>query len=468
MKPTRRQWMRGAAAVTLGFTGLHKGIDAQGASDAANGSTRIAKLLADPKGVLDLPEGFTYHVFSKWGEKMDDGLLVPGKHDGMAAFPGPNGKTILVRNHEVADEQIHHGPFGKKMELADRVDPKKVYDQGRNGKGPWRGGTTTLVYDTKTRKLERHFLSLAGTKKNCAGGPTPWNSWITCEEWTQKADDQCAVDHGYCFDVPATATPGLADPKPIHALGRFRHEAIAVDPDTGIVYETEDEQDGLIYRMIPNDRNDLQKGGRLQAMAIRDVPSADTRNWLDKQNKPVGTPFPIGGVAAVEWIDVTDTHNPNNDLRHRGHKAGAALFARGEGMWFGRRSVYFACTSGGAARVGQIFRYVPSRFEGQPDEERFPGRLQLFIEPNDKSVVEYADNLTVAPWGDLIVCEDGKGDQFLVRVTPQGEITRFARNAVNNHEFAGACFSPDGTTLFVNIQGVGYTLAITGPWQSLK
>jgi secreted PhoX family phosphatase len=134
-------------------------------------------------------------------------------------------------------------------------------------------------------------------------------------------------------------------------------------------------------------------------------------------------------------------------------------------MWFGNDAVYFACTNGGANQSGQIWKYVPSAFEGQTQEVAQPGSLELFIEPNDSNLVERADNLTVSPWGDLIICEDGDGAQFLDLVTPQGEICKLAKNSLNTDEFAGATFSPDGTTLFVNIQKPGITIAITGPWQ---
>ena len=109
-----------------------------------------------------------------------------------------------------------------------------------SGELPCLGGTTTLVYDTRTQTLEKHFLSLIGTIRNCAGGLTPWNTWITCEETMQKAEGTYDADHGYNFEVPASADIGLADPIPLKAMGRFNHEAVAVDPKTGIVYETED------------------------------------------------------------------------------------------------------------------------------------------------------------------------------------------------------------------------------------
>ena len=228
-------------------------------------------------------------------------------------------------------------------------------------------------------------------------------------------------------------------------MGRFRREAVAVDPATNIIYQTEDTDDSLIYRFIPDDLSDIAAGGRLQALRVRGQASLDTRNW-DAQTVSVGTELEI------DWLDIEDVEAPLDDLRLRGFDQGAARFARGEGMWYGNDAVYFACTNGGKAKCGQIWRLIPDR------------TLELFVEPNDPGLIENADNLTVTPWGDLIVCEDGSNEQFLVGVTPEGELYKFARNAVSNSELAGATFSPDGTTLFVNIQQDGLTLAITGKW----
>jgi secreted PhoX family phosphatase len=320
------------------------------------------------------------------------------------------------------------------------------------------GGTTTLVYHTGRQELVGEHLSLAGTSRNCAGGPTPWNSWITCEETTARKDKTCARDHGYTFEVPASAESGLAPPVPIVGMGRFNHEAVAVDPATGIVYQTEDRNDSLIYRFIPNERERLQAGGRLQALVVVDRPSLDSRNWEARTVEP-GNPQP------THWIDLDDIESPDDTLRLQGFERGATRFARGEGMWFGQEVVFFACTSGGHVNRGQIWKYTPSPVEGTAGEANQPGRLELFVEPNDGTLIENCDNLTVSPWGDLIVCEDGSGDQFLVGISPEGRIYKFGRNAVSDSELAGATFSPDGTTLFVNIQHDGLTLAITGPWE---
>ncbi len=456
----RRHFLRTAAVVSLGFVGLSRLTSRQPFSASAS-SLRVNKfgpLLGDPDGIIDLPKGFSYQILSRAGQTMTDGLFVPDAHDGMAAFPGPDGLTILVRNHEVsAGRPGLHGAFGWNNELFDKKRfGDLVYDPGRSG-DPCLGGTTTLVYDTRQRRLERSFLSLAGTLRNCAGGPTPWNTWITCEETVDRANQVLARDHGYCFEVPVSAEPNLVKAVPLTALGRFNHEAVAVHPASGIVYLTEDRRDGLIYRFIPEEPGRIREGGRLQVLCVKDRRGLDTRNWDKKRVEP-------GTVLETRWVEVDHIDSPSDDLRYQGFQRGAARFARGEGMWYGRDAVYFACTDGGRQKTGQIWRYFPSPAEGSSDERDKPGGLELFIEPNDGALVENCDNVTVTPWGDLILCENGPGEEFLVGVTPAGQFYRFARNAMDHADLAGATFAPDGTTLFVNLQGRGVTVAITGPW----
>lgn len=456
----RRDFLNTCGAVSLGFLGLH-GLMGRTANASPTPSQIVegfGRILPDPHGILDLPEGFTYRVISRSGNVMSDGFIVPAGPDGMATFAGPNGRTILIRNHELNPAPDSQGAFGDTQELFSKVPAGKAYDAG-HGKHPALGGTTTILFNTQTGTVEKEWLSLAGTLRNCAGGPTPWNSWITCEETDVRANEKCEHDHGYNFEVPATAEPALADPVPLKDMGRFRHEAIAVDPNSGIIYETEDTGDSCIYRFIPKVAGKPAEGGKLQALAVVDRDTLDTRNWEGSNE------VKRGEQMAVRWVDLENVEAPDNDLRMQAQSKGAAMFARGEGMWAGNGAIYFACTNGGNAEKGQIFSYTPSPVEGKPEESGQPGTLELFVEPNDGGLIENADNLTVAPWGDLIVCEDGSGDDFLVGVTPEGNIYKFAHNALSDAEFAGATFSPDGTTLFVNIQGGGLTLAITGPWQ---
>ncbi len=462
MDLSRRHFLLRGSAFAMGFAGLQSAFgrglpfgDMLARGDEAVG---YGPLIPDPAGVLDLPRGFSYRVISRAGEEMDDGLIVPGRHDGMAAFPGPDGTTILVRNHETDIGWEQFSPFGPGGGRLSKIDVSRIYDRGRGGQ-PAFGGTTTVVYNTETGRVEKHYLSLAGTVYNCAGGPTPWGTWLTCEETARTKDAQCDQDHGWVFEVEPTTTAKLQEPKPIRAMGRFRHEAVAVDPKSGVCYLSEDMPDGLLYRYIPTEPGKLLRGGRLQALKVRGSPSLITDNHG-------ATPdVPVGAKLEVEWIDVDDIEAPKDDLRHRGFAAGATRFARTEGMWYGRESVFFACTTGGHAQLGQIWRYTPSPVEGTPGESQQPGILELFVEPNDATMIKNADNLTVSGWGDLIVCEDSPKMNGLVGVTPRGEIYRLANNALNDAEFAGATFSPDGSTLFCNIQTPGLTLAITGPWK---
>lgn len=459
----RRTFLQQSGRVSLGFLSLQAYIN--GCMPASNPQKATTKgpigygpLEEDPEGILMLPKGFTYKIISRKGTPMVDGLQVPGRPDGMATFAAPDGKVLIIRNHEVSPEDVANGPFGDNLELLSKVSAPQLYDFGQ-GQLPCMGGTTTLLYNPATGEVEQEYLSLAGTVRNCAGGATPWGSWISCEEDVVKAGALLEKDHGYPFEVPAQVSPQLFEPVPLKAMGRFNHEAVCVDPRTGIVYQTEDRGDGLIYRFLPLQPGNLHAGGKLQVLAIQDQPSFDTRNWETST-----TPMTINQPYAVEWLDIDNIDAPDDDLRIRGFAQGAARFARGEGMWFGDGEFYFACTNGGAKGHGQIFRYVPSPQEGQPGESDQPAHLEIFVEPNNTDLVESCDNLTIATNGDLIVCED-KPDPRIVGVSPQGGIYHFARNVGYRSEFAGATFSPDGRTLFVNIQDVGLTFAIQGPWQ---
>ncbi len=456
---SRRRFIKHSALATLGLAGLGR-VSIEALAGENNGSAGYGPLIPDRDGILDLPRNFTYRVISRTGQTMTDGLLVPARPDGMAAFRGPKGRTILIRNHENGAQGPGNGAFGDKYQRLSKVKPASFYDYGY-GRAPGLGATTTVVYDAQSGRLVSQFLSLAGTYNNCAGGPTPWGSWISCEENTSRAGGDTEKDHGYAFEVPATTRPGLIAPVPLTAMGRFNREAICVDPRTNIVYQTEDVADGIITRFIPDAPRRLAEGGRLQALAITDHPSRDTRNW----DKPVGPPFPVGTPLSTYWVDLDQVEAPENDLRKRGYAAGGAIFARGEGIWFGNRELYFACTSGGPEQVGQIFRYRPSPLEGAPGEAEKPGTLELFLQPNNNSDFERCDNMTVAPWGDLVVCEDGPGDNHLVGVKTNGSCYKIARNAAGQNEVCGACFSPAGDILFANLQVPGLTVAISGPWQ---
>ena len=454
MKLSRRQFTVGAGSVA--FMGLARSAAAIELSGASRSAVGYGALIPDPAGLLDLPEGFSYKIISELGDIMDDGLLVPDRGDGMGCFALSGDQVALVRNHELSAPHHELGP------LANTPRPGIASFDHDDAGLPLPGGTTTIVYDMKTGQRVREHLSLLGTIRNCAGGITPWGTWLTCEENVTRAGDGVGKDHGWVFEVPAKET-GLIDPVPLKALGRFNHEAAAVDPKTGIVYLTEDANESLFYRFIPNVNGKLEEGGRLQALGFAGEPaSSHTRNWE-------GVGFKPGSWRDAKWIDMDNTDSPENDLRLRGHAKGAAIFARGEGIHWGDGELYFTCTSGGAAKLGQIMRYVPSANEGMPDENEAPGKLQLFLESDDPKNFNYGDNLTVAPNGHLIVCEDQYTrvvDNHLRGVTPEGEVYPFARVRIQT-EPAGACFSPDGSTLFMNMYSPTKTLAITGPWGNL-
>jgi secreted PhoX family phosphatase len=481
---TSRRRLLGATAAGAAFIGLSRYAAAAGTpadieADRYGGEIEgYGRLRTDPFGIFDLPEGFSYTVISRAGEPMSDGLVTPYKTDGMGCLALDRDRVILVRNHELAFDDCDYGALGVGQTLAGRVDASRIYDRDQDGRA-LAGGTTTMVYDLRKRKLESAHLSLLGTTKNCAGGTTPWGSWLTCEEAVQPAGIQSnrrgtLKSHGWVFEVPG-AQRALAEPRPITGLGRFRHEAAVVDPATGIVYLTEDEPDGygLFYRFLPHDRRDLHKGGRLQALGF-----ADNRDYGDSRNWDQADWTAAGQWREAMWVDLDGVDNPDEALRARGHARGAAWFARGEGVFFGQGELYFACTSGGARRLGQIMRYRPSANEGQPHEQDAPGRLQLFLESADPLLMNMGDNLAVSPWGHLFVCEDKAGEggiNYLRAVTPTGKVYTVGRQAMTgasnvgaNAELAGVCFSPDGTTLFVNIYWPGLTLAITGPWGRLR
>jgi uncharacterized protein len=381
--------------------------------------------------VLELPEGFQYIRFGDEGSPMAGGAPTPPLHDGMAAFPGGPGIIRLVRNHEVQEKG---GAFAR-----------PAYDPVAGG------GTTTLVFDSRVGRLLRSFPSLAGTYRNCAGGKTPWGSWLTCEEGTAGTRVGFERLHGYVFEVPASAD-SPADPFPLRAMGRFVHEAVAVDPTSGIVYLTEDRPTAGFYRFVPNKPGSLRLGGRLQMLAVDGRPAYDTRD-----NQPGGVALP------ATWVDIEDPDPPDagwNPLSvfHQGLGRGGAIFGRLEGCCFDNGRVLINATAGGDAGCGQVWEY-----QGQPDGR---GRLRLIFESPAPQFLRMPDNVTVSPRGGVLLCEDHDGTDRLIGLDPEGQIFEFARNRLSHGEFAGVTYGPAvGHWLFVNIQNPGMTLAITGPWE---
>jgi secreted PhoX family phosphatase len=420
----------GAAALALGAGGAL-------AAEAGYG-----RLRPDPGGVVALPEGFQYRIISPEGSKLSNGAPVPSDPDGMAAFPGPGrGTTLLVRNHELS--------------TGDRGSADNEGVAGKNPYDPTQiGGTTAVVVDNDSRKAVRDFVASSGQSTNCAGGATAWGTWLTCEETKEP-------NHGYVFEVNPKDPQNDLSKTPIREMGRFSHEAVDIDPETGIAYLTEDDPTGVsntgdpaaetgasfLFRFIPKNRSRrpgaLQDGGRLQVMTIDET----TQTNADLYGR--------GQRVAVRWADIA-----NPDAAHEQALAtvGAVKFNRLEGAFFKNGVFWFDDTNGGERRLGQIFRYFPET-----------NTLELFYEGRDPAKIESPDNITITPWGDLWFAEDeaveGNNRNRIMGVTPRGEIYKFAKNIRSDSEFAGPTFSPDGNTFFVNIQNPGITLAIWGPFR---
>ena len=453
----RRHFLLGAGiagAGALAFEGL--GRRAELVRAIASGATTpnaalFGQLVTSPtvnthETLLSLPEGFHYTVIGKTGDKMSDGHLTPRAHDGMAAF-NVKGQLRLVRNHEV----------NRMVGVPGSAIGPNAYDPLAGG------GTTTLIIDPKTRTIVKDFVSLSGTLINCAGGRTPWNSWVSCEETvlgpekfkSASGQDQGGFSkpHGYCFEVPASADKPV-NPVPLKAMGRFVHEAIAVDPRTGIVYLTEDKDSTSgFYRFIPKKKGKLSEGGRLQMLGVKGRPQYDTR-----------TRQKTGLALPAAWIDIPEPDPPSAErdpwaVYKQGFAEGAATFDRLEGCLYGRGKIFFTSTHGGDRNLGQVWEYSPA-----PNAD---GTLTLIFEPTDPALLNMPDNLCLTRNGNLLICEDNGSSIHLQLLTRSGEISAVARNAIpgfENREFAGVTFSPDGQTLFVNVQIPGMTFAIWGPW----
>lgn len=427
--------------------------------------------------LIALPPGFVYTAISLRGSLDSDGKTVPGGHDGMACFQGRSGTYVLVRNHELNPTSSSPGCL---------TSNSKQYDPFvGNAAGLGGGGTMTLVVDRNGQVLQ-DYISLGGTIRNCAGGPTPWSSWISCEENTNvptsASSNQVAKKHGYNFEVPALLGQAV-DPIPLVAMGRMNHEAVSADPNSGYIYQTEDRGDSAFYRFVPKVRKpskfgDLQQGGDLYAMVIKPGQRSACTGAPLPLSSPQGTevvdtrglrggstgsmlPF-IGQPLAVEWVRLEEVDPAGDTLRAEAQTKGAAMWFRGEGAWYHQGKHYFVCSNAGDAGEGQVWCLDPRN-----------ETVTLVVESTSENLLDGPDNITVARDGTLYLCEDGSAgtpgnanySQRVVGVDATGGLFDFCKNIIpgNTSEFAGACFSPDGRYMYVNMQGAGITLCI---WRS--
>ena len=442
------------------------------------------------KGDLWLPAGFDYQVISRQGKPMTDGRPTPGIFDGMGAFPGPAGTTILIRNHEnrerLGEIKVVTGPGFEYDEAMAGGNTKMEVRRTRTGRDPVTG------HERYAYEVVRDFAILGGTSTNCAGGIRSPHQWLTCEEVVKgplgTGNTYAPKKHGYIFEIDARADgPVVAVPVP--QAGRRAHEAAL--EQAGIVYMTEDRSKsadpmrGLIgaafYRYIPTPRGGgaplYATSGPLEALAIKGMPNKD----MDVA--AVGVPYPVEWVPIPEPDHDDDTDNRRDRMpgftpnRVQAADAGAAIFSRQEGMWSGPGSatngalIYFDCTSGGRIGRGQVWEYDPGREV-----------LTLIYETTDRATLENPDNIVIVPkTGDIFLQEDSSGDQFVRGVTRDGQIYDFCKNQTNTSEFCGGCFDPDGQTLYLNQQGgrvvagpggpepdpnlVAVTYAIYGPFE---
>jgi uncharacterized protein len=452
----RRGMLKGTAAAGLGAlsTGLLGGIRLSLPAEASPNSGLgghgggLGPLVPDPDGVLDLPRGFEYQIVSKAGDPLagQTSGLTPGRPDGTAAFPGKWGRVHLVNNHE----QGSSAPFPALAAADLTYDPGAV------------GGTTTLLLD-RDDSLVSQYVSLAGTFNNCAGGAMPWGVWLTCEETEQKAGGAFTKDHGWVFEVSPYHPDANRRPEPLTALGRFAHEAVVADPVRGHLYLTEDAStpNGLLYRFTPRRRpnglHTLRRGGLLEAMSVPGVPDLSVYSRL-------GTKLP------VDWSVVPDPSAATVSTRKQFTDAQVTRSRKFEGAWWDdeRGLAFIVCSyarlsDGSAAEHdGQVWSI---------DSRRQRIRLEVLFGVNPDLASDNPDgpdNITVSPFGGLILAEDGGGVQHLLGVSGSGRTYLLARNALNDSEFTGPTFSPDGTTLFANIQDPGIQLAIRGPWERCR
>ena len=433
----RRKFLKISSLLSLSFleTSFGNNLDL-----FANSLKKINNLKKDNNKVLDIHSSLKYQIISNSGSLMKDGFRVPQKPDGMATFKNSE-KVVIIRNHELRKRHgIRSSAFSKGYDEILKLK-QKHYDKKAFG------GTTNIVYDEKNNKLVDEFLSLSGTEANCAGGKTPWGTWLTCEESISIKRSK-EKSHGYVFEVFPKLKGGVQDSKPLKKLGRFNHEAVAFDK-YGNVYLTEDRSNGLFYKFEPKNQGDLTEG-KLYALGFDSSTNFDTRNWGT-------TIYKIKEKYNIKWILLEDIDPKKDTLREEGINKGAAIFARGEGIINSMSSIYFSCTKGGLYQKGQIWKFNYNK--------NTYNTLELWYESLNENDINMPDNITISPWGDLIICEDNSDINRLWGISQKGNPYIIAENNYSESEFAGVCFSPSAKTMFFNLQNNGQTFAVTGNWE---
>jgi hypothetical protein len=474
---SRRGLLGGAAGVGLTAAGAAL----VPASSAAVASGRHGRpptvpgpLVDDPQGLVALPEGFSYRVVSVAGQtSLVSGEKSPDRPDGTGAFRWRNG-IRLVQNHE-------QGPGAA---LPVPLIAGTVYDSAALG------GGCTVIETTRDADRIAEWVGLSGTISNCAGGVTPWGTWLTCEETEVKAGAvtggaTLAKDHGFVFEV-APAESGRQHPVPIKAWGRYAHEAVVVEPSGRRVHLTEDASspNGLLYRWTGDSA--LREGalqqlgpteGRLEALKV----TAPDGGHLDDLSRI--TAQYINQPLQTSWVPVPDRLATSVSVRKQFTADQITRSKKLEGAWGDRNGFYFDSSfahaedipAGSVMHDGQIW-YYDYATETLTLKAYFPYVAALHAGGDPAALRGYGvtyfdgpDNVHVTPWGGLVIAEDGDGDNHLVGWSEDTGAWPLARNMINAgtaaapvyNEWTGPTFSPDHRLLFANVQEPGHTYAIS-------
>lgn len=437
----------GAIVASCGSGGSDEGSTPTSGPRTSAAPTGPKDLVAADGAALALAPGFRVVELDRFGSTLADGSPTPAFFDGMACVAGAGASVVLFRNHEVRGRAGSPGAFAS----AD------------GGWDPAAGaGVTVLEVELGDEpRLVSSRVGLRGTLANCAGGQTPAGTWLTCEESVDGVAEGFGADHGYVYEV--SPDPVVAA-QPLRAMGRFLHEAAAFDPTTGLWYLTEDNgYDSGLYRFTPTDPERLAAGGTLEMLAVVDRPEIDLAyghragdtfevNWV-----PIADPDPAGVGAENTSV-----------VFNQGFAAGGARFRRLEGACWNGAAICISETEGGEQTIGQVWTLDPAASE-----------LTLVATSDSADDLDMPDNVAAAPGesgaGSVVICEDGADRQYLRILRPDGTLSTVGANTADNTELAGACFSPDGSVLFVNVYGSSpdpsatpaRTLAVLGPWSDV-